>query len=704
MSAPSRPNPALLILALLLGIAWGWWPVHASDEALEPDLALTYGEADMVEIATGTPQPQALAPSVTSVITARDIEAMGATDLDEVLETVAGIHVARSVRAYNPIYVIRGIYAETNPQVLVLVNGLPITNLFVGDRSQVWGGMPVQAIARIEIIRGPGSAVYGADAFAGVINIITKGGADIRGLEVGTRAGRFLTREIWLLAGRQEGTRGHAFSLEAGTTDGATPLIEADAQSQLDALFGTAASLAPGPANLGRRWLELRLELERSRWRLRAGYQGRRRVGTGAGVAQALDPVGRNAADRYNADLALRLWEGETSGGRLRVAIFNTSARSRLRLYPPGAFGGAFPEGVLGNPDVNERHLRLELEGLFTGWSGHRLRLGLGAAHARLYKVRESRNFAYAGGGLVPLGGLTDVSFTAPFVQERGRRIYYALAQDEWDLARDWRLTAGLRYDRYSDFGSTLNPRAALVWQSSYALTTKLLFGRAFRAPSFAELYNINNPVALGNPELRPETIRTWELAFDYRPAEELRGTLSLFRYRWRDIIRFVPDPAPATTWTARNTGSQSGQGLELELRWRPAAHLALRGHYAYQRAQAGGADPGNAPHHLAYLRLDWEPLPRWALDLQARWVGERPRIASDARPPLSGYAWADLTLRRRGLAKHLEFAAAVRNLLNADRREPTLPGQGTPAPIPQDLPLPGRSWWLELRYRPQPL
>ncbi|RMD79869.1 MAG: TonB-dependent receptor [Gammaproteobacteria bacterium] len=677
--------------------------LRAADELPEPDLALTYGEEGVVEIATGVPQLQALAPSVTSVITARDIEAMGATDLDEILETVPGIHVARSVRAYNPIYVIRGIYSETNPQVLVLVNGVPITNLFVGDRSQVWGGMPVQAIARIEIIRGPGSAVYGADAFAGVINVITKSGADIQGLEAGARVGRFLTREAWLLAGRQEGRRGYALSLEAGTTDGARPLIQADAQTQLDALLGSAASLAPGPASLGRRWAELRLELERPHWRLRAGYQGRRRVGTGAGVAQALDPEGRNAADRYNADLELRLWEGADSRGRLRASAFNSSARSRLRLYPPGAFGGAFPEGVLGNPDVNERHLRLELTGLYTGWAGHRLRLGAGAAGARLYKVRESRNFAYAAGGLAPLGGLQDVSFTAPFVQERSRRLYWALGQDEWDLARDWRLTAGLRYDHYSDFGGTLNPRAALVWQSSYALTTKLLFGRAFRAPSFAELYNINNPVALGNPALRPETIRTWELAFDYRPAEALRGALSLFRYRWEDIIRFVPDPAPATTWTARNTGSQTGQGLELELSWRPLAHLALRGHYAYQRAQAAGQDPGNAPHHLGYLRLDWEPRPLWALDLQGRWVGKRPRSPGDGRPPLGGYAWADLTLRRRGLARRLELAGSVRNLFDRDRREPTLPALGGPAPIPGDLPLPGRSWWLELRYRPQP-
>ncbi|MEK7992102.1 MAG: TonB-dependent receptor plug domain-containing protein, partial [Thiotrichaceae bacterium] len=162
-------------------------------------------EVRIVTIATGTAQKVTEAAAVTSVITARDIEAMGATDLDEILESVPGLHVARNSVIYSPIYTIRGIYSEYNPEVLVLVNGLPINTIQTGNRGLVWGGMPVKAISRIEVIRGPGSAVYGADAFSGVINIITKKTNDINGTEAGVRAGSFNTKDVWVLHGESYG-------------------------------------------------------------------------------------------------------------------------------------------------------------------------------------------------------------------------------------------------------------------------------------------------------------------------------------------------------------------------------------------------------------------------------------------------------------------------------------------------------------------
>ncbi len=93
------------------------------------------------------------------------------------------------------------------------------------------------------------------------------------------------------------------------------------------------------------------------------------------------------------------------------------------------------------------------------------------------------------------------------------RSINYAFLQDEWQLATEWNLTAGLRHDRYSDFGSTTNPRLALVWNAAYNVTLKALHGRAFRSPSFTEQYSTNNPTNRGNPNLKPERIKMTELA-----------------------------------------------------------------------------------------------------------------------------------------------------------------------------------------------
>jgi outer membrane cobalamin receptor len=130
----------------------------------EEDLAQSYGEQPYVTIATGTRQATARAPAITTVITAADIAAMGAIDLDDVLETVPGVHVSRFTQGFSPAYVIRGVNLGSNPQVLMLINGVPITKLYAGNRGNIWGGYPVENIARVEIIRGPGSALYGADA------------------------------------------------------------------------------------------------------------------------------------------------------------------------------------------------------------------------------------------------------------------------------------------------------------------------------------------------------------------------------------------------------------------------------------------------------------------------------------------------------------------------------------------------------------
>jgi outer membrane receptor protein involved in Fe transport len=680
----------------------------AQDAQREDEKALLqiYGDEEMLSIATGNKQPIAKAPAVATVITAEDIKAMGATDIDEVLESVPGLHVARNPAGYNPVYTIRGIYSGQNPQVLVLINGIPITNLFLGNRNDIWGGMPVQSVARIEVIRGPGSAIYGADAFAGVINIVTKTKEDINGTEIGGRAGSFDTYDGWALHGDTWGGFEVAAMIEYHNTNGQRQIIGSDAQTFYDGVYGTRASLAPGPVNLQRDNLDAHLDVSRGNWRLRGGLQHRSDFGTGAGVAQALDPHGRFASDRWNADLTYHNPElTENWDVTAQLSYFDTSVtvQRNVLLYPPNAFGGTFPEGVIGNPEVFERHARANISGFYSGFDQHLLRIGMGFNYNSIYDVQEIKNYALQPGRPpVPLQALTNVSDTsAIFLTPGNREDYFAFLQDEWNFAKDWELTAGVRYDHYSDFGNTVNPRFALVWETRHNLTTKLLYGRAFRAPSWAETRNINNPVSLGNPSLRPETINTIELAFDYRPVDKLRLGLNLFNYWWSDIIRFVPDPG-ATTITARNTGQQTGRGLELEADWHLTPALSLMGNYSFQHSidESTNHDSGYAPRHKVYARVDWEFLPDWHLNPQIDWVIDRQRPAGDNRSDIGDYAWADLTLRRKHLLDHWEVAFSVRNLFNSDAREPSPAGTpGNPALIPNDLPLPGRYFYGEVRF-----
>ena len=113
--------------------------------------------------ATGSLKPVHLAPSVATVITAEDIENIGATSLDEVLETVPGLHVEPSGTAFlSSIWSIRGSHTATNPHALLLINSVPYTQ-YNGSRPLMYR-MPVAMISRVEVVRGPGSALHGADA------------------------------------------------------------------------------------------------------------------------------------------------------------------------------------------------------------------------------------------------------------------------------------------------------------------------------------------------------------------------------------------------------------------------------------------------------------------------------------------------------------------------------------------------------------
>jgi len=364
---------------LLLALAWS--SIAAAQSFEEEELALVYGDQSTISIATGSSQAITRAPSAATVITAHDIKAMGATDLDQALESVPGLHVSKSDILMTPIYSFRGIHTKYNPQVLMLVNGIPITNVFVGDRSQAWGGMPLENVARIEVIRGPGSALYGADAFSGVINVITKTAADLKGTEYGARIGSFNTKDVWIQHGGKLGELDAAFYLRAGNTDGQKGIVQQDAQTAWDAIFGTKASLAPGPVNEQRKAFDARTDLSYDAWRLRAAYQ-QRELGSGAGVAGALDPNARASDNRLYLDLNYEQanWaqNWDVSGVIGYYDVQSKPANPIFSLFPAGAFGGAFPNGMLGTSGHSEQHTHASVAAVYTAFDQHRIRTGAG--------------------------------------------------------------------------------------------------------------------------------------------------------------------------------------------------------------------------------------------------------------------------------------------------------------------------------------
>jgi len=692
----------LLFILLALNIT----SLYAEDldelEALEE----LYGDEEIISLATGSAQPISKAPAVATVITAKEIREIGARDIDEVLETVPGLHVSRRPRSGSSIYTFRGIYTTENPQVLMLINSIPITDAFLGDRGQIWGGMPVESISRIEVIRGPGSAIYGADAFAGVINIITKTAKEIDGTELGVRYGSFNTKEGWLLHGGTYAGFDVAFMAEVESTDGHHEDIDSDFQTFSDSLpfTMTSASLAPGSTNNGRDNIDMRIDIQKDQWQLRAGLQQRSNYEPSIGTAGALDNSVEYEADRWNVDLTFDEEEFTDNWGvEAQVSFFSSSFEidEDQLVFPPGAFllnptsigppaVGPFPNGVIGNPEYWVETWRYSLTGLYHGFSDHLIRVGVGYTDQEFTRVREENNFCPVCGGVV-----TDVSDTAfVFLPERHRDNTFAFVQDVWSFANDWELTLGLRYDDYNDFGDTWNPRAALVWSARHDTTVKLLYGQAFRAPSFAEFRNQNNPVAQGNADLDPEEIETFELAVDFRPISNLRLGANVFYYEWEDIIDFVTESSGLAT--AQNTGKQEGIGFEFELEWDVTSDLSLIANYAFQDSedQETNEDSGNAPHHQVYARANWEFMPGWTVTPAFNYVIDRDRPPLDTRDDLDDYAVFDLTLRSKAFSDKWELAAGVRNLFNSSPEEPTEASLN----ISNDLPLERRTIFAEIR------
>lgn len=693
---------------LALALTFTGTPVLAEEDLL----ALPFEELTrmQVSIATGTPRPLAAAPAATSVITARELEAMGARDIGEALEAVPGLHVSNGSVQYAPRYYIRGITSTFNPHTLVLVNGLPQTSLFFADRGErlpALYSLPVRMLERIEIIRGPGSALYGADAFAGVINLITRSPHDLQGGELSASAGSFGTHRATLMqSAHGAGITALLAASWLETRGDSSAVITRDAQTNIDALgLGAPASLAPATVPTGVNLMDLRADLAFSDFRLRLGWMEARDAGAAQGLNEALDLTSTSDQHRGHVDLG---WSRADLAPHWLVEarlsyLYSDNRSSGVYLYPAGAFGGSFPDGVWARPNLYEENARADFNATHTGVADHVFRLGAGFYWGDLFKTTTANNYVLMGGIPAPRpGGTADVSDTPEVFQpENQRTSAYLFAQDEWALAPAWNLTSGLRYDRYDEFGSTVNPRLSLVWATTATLTSKLIYGEAFRAPAFFELYGRSNPVALGNPDLKPEKLRSVELGLTWSPWPTLIWEGSVYALRIHDFIDFVNDPGQPT-FSARNSDRIRGQGLETELRQQLGSRLEWLLNFSAQRTRRdSGGSLGLAPRQEATLRTNWKATPRLQVTPQLNWIGARERQAGDPRGNLQGYLSADLALRHM-LGRRLDLSLVGRNLADTDVREPSrapAPGQTEPG-IRYDLPQAGRSLSLELTGR----
>lgn len=684
-----------------------------NQELAQDELADFYGTQEVVSIATGISQRIDKAPAVTTLITEDDIARSGASHLDEVLEMVPGLHVSPStISRLDAVYSIRGIQTGFNPQVLVLLNGTEFKNSFSGGLPYTFR-FPANIIKRVEVIRGPGTAVYGADAYSGVINIVTKNLAETP-TNAGARVGSFASRDLWLQTGGHWRELELGFGIERQTSDGdPNRLAQSDQQSVFDRLFGTKASKAP--AALASRYdiIDAHTSARYQNWKWEQWWWQQLDGGLGPGGAQAIDPLGYQKFRDYRSKLSYSRelsghlnWSNDLSYLDARSETYFVLFPAGTKL-PIGADGNVnfsrpvgqvtFTDGYIGSPRSNHKDYRVNSILNYNGFTDHELRLELGWFEQKL-STREFKNFGpgVIDGRISQIGGkLTDLTGSEfIYVKPVSRTNWHLSVQDIWQLAADWQVTYGVRYDDFSDFGTTFNPRLAVVWDTAHNLTTKLLYGSAFRAPSFNELFLQNNPSALGNPALDPETIDTTELVFDYQLNFDNHLVFNLYRFKAKDLIDKAPVPGTSFLQTV-NLFDLDGQGAEFEWNYRPAAIWRIDLNVAYQDTEhaSTGLQVANAPGRSASLRVYYDINSNWQWSGWAHWIADRQRAANDRRAPLADYQLWNMALSYQSTDSPWQLKTTVRNLLDKKVYEPS----GTA--ISNDFLLEGRSVTVQLSY-----
>jgi len=640
-----------------------------------------------IEIATGKLQKLSRAPAVANVITAADIKAMGVTEFRQVLDMIPGVHhYPDPLGRLDPHFSIRGIHTADNSQVLVLVDGHDITYSATGSSPSAFR-MSVANIARVEVMRSPGSALYGADAFAGVINVITKSASDLSGTQFGWRRGSFNTQDVWLQnAARLDNEWDLSFSLESNSSDGDDGRVIAYNNENF-----RFSGRAPLETNYD--YTNAQVSLSNDEWIFKLWNWNLDNAGTGQGAAFIPSPTDFDKSELSLLDIQNKKQNVLSGlGVESRLSYEVTELDSKFLIFPPL---GSFVDGVKGMPGASQHKAIFSVRADYTAFKRHRLLIGVGSEWVEL-TPRETKNFDSS---FTPFGSMVDVSNDPAniFMLKQARTVNHLLLQDEWEVNDAWAVTAGIRYDDYSDFGDTTNPRLAVVWRTHQKLTTKLLYGRAFRAPSFSELYFINNPATLGNPNVNAETIDTYEAVIDYRPTRTFNLVLSIFDYRIEDLIdRSFGEPA-------QNIGKQDGHGFELEANWHVNSKLQLRGFYAFQHSKDGitGGDVPNAPQRQFYTNLHWSFQPQWSLGTQVKWIADRERAVGDPRTDISDFTVVDTTLRRRDVLPNMDVSFSVRNVFDEDIREPSIydASNSQGATVANDFPMAGRSVYAEATF-----
>jgi outer membrane receptor for ferrienterochelin and colicins len=253
---------------------------------------------------------------------------------------------------------------------------------------------------------------------------------------------------------------------------------------------------------------------------------------------------------------------------------------------------------------------------------------------------------------------------------QRSSREWAAFVQDEFAIAKGLILNAGLRHDQYYTFGGTTNPRLALIYNPRQRTTLKLIYGQAFRAPNYYELYYGDQVSSEPNPRLRPETIRTEELIWEQDLGANFRISASGFANQFTDLINQETDPKTSLIFFS-NSESVHSTGLEVELGGKTHWGIEGRLSYALQRTenQLTGTRLADSPAQLAKANVLFPTARlRLAVGFELQYSDSRNTLAGTQ---VGSYVVSNVTVTSREFEHGFRLAGSVYNVFNNRYSDP---------------------------------
>ncbi len=654
-------------------------------------------EEQYVAIASKREEKATRAPSIITVITSEEIENIGAKTLTDILRIVPGFDLIKAGDFGDINVGARGV-REATDRIKVLIDGHTLNAPYSGGTDFFFDDLPLRNVEKIEIIRGPGSALYGANSFLAVINIITKDASDLDGIEVAAGFGTYDTQEYSVSFGKSlRGVDVSGFA-DYYNTNGFSETIKKDP------MVGQPFSITPGDTDDSRNKLDLYLKSTYKNINFIGKYMNKD-VEPFTGSNFVLTEDGENKFNFAMGEINYNFDVGEKLSIKPRVYYDQYDIEFFVQPFPdgfaiPSDVDGdgdieEFPDGMLARGVTTNRRLGAEIQMDYEISENNTFTLGFD------YKWEKQDNVTFHANFNPPnsasLGSIQDVSDTN-WIRRVYRQVWAIYLQDKWNIAGNLSFTFGVRHDHYSDFEGTTNPRTGLIWDFLDDYTLKILYGQAFRAPAFNELYVINNPVLEGNPNLKPETIRTYEVGLGHKFTNKISANVNYFFNVIRDEIAAGSPNSSGTVPVFENQGGSNIQGIEFEVKadlanyWNDAYVFA---NYTYQDAESKGDPLPDVPKHKGNIGVNAAITKYLNANLHAFISGDRARAEKDARSDSPGYAIVNLTLIAKEFFNDMKIKGSLFNLLDKKYDDPAQINT-----ISTDLPRPGRTFYLELEYK----